>query len=138
MEQKSPPHDLGTETLAEHEFFARNVPYAGLVFMNHGYASSANAERFEWLRPEDTKSLQKYSLNLVRHLLKGVDLRQKKVLDVGCGRGEMLRVLARAAGCSGIGVDADEMEIDIARERTPPELRRPSTPLMSGPLDGLR
>ena len=35
----------------------------------------------------------------------------------------MLRMLARRTGCSGVGVDPDEAELVIARQRTPTELR---------------
>ena len=42
-----------------------------------------------------------------------------RVLDVGCGRGEMLQLLVDASGCTGVGVDPDEDELAIARERSP-------------------
>ena len=53
------------------------------VFMNHGFATED--EDFSWLQSRDEP--QKYSVNLVRHLLAGVDLDGGRVLDVGCGRG---------------------------------------------------
>lgn len=39
------------------------------------------------------------------------------VLDVGCGRGEMLAVAIETHGCRGLGVDPKEMEIERARKR---------------------
>lgn len=55
------------------------------VFMNHGYARLDGRENFCWVRDEDKR--QKYSFNLVRYILDGVDIEENTVLDVGCGRG---------------------------------------------------
>ncbi len=46
-----------------------------------------------------------------------------RVLDVGCGRGEMLRMLAQRTSCRGVGVDPDETELVVARQRTATELQ---------------
>ena len=42
-----------------------------------------------------------------------------RVIDVGCGRGEMLAMLAKSAGVIGTGIDPDDAEITIARNRRP-------------------
>lgn len=42
-----------------------------------------------------------------------------RVIDVGCGRGEMLAILAESRGIVGAGIDPDESEINIARRRQP-------------------
>ncbi len=38
-----------------------------------------------------------------------------RAIDVGCGRGAMLQMLARNSGCAGLGVDLKEEEINVAR-----------------------
>ena len=38
-----------------------------------------------------------------------------RVLDVGCGRGELLIRIAERTGAGGLGVDASEAQIDVAR-----------------------
>lgn len=43
---------------------------------------------------------------------------EDRVLDVGCGRGEMLAMLAEATGCDGVGVDPNEKELTVARARS--------------------
>ncbi len=42
-----------------------------------------------------------------------------RVVDVGCGRGEMLAMLAEAVGAIGTGIDPDDAEIALARDRRP-------------------
>lgn len=42
-----------------------------------------------------------------------------RVLDIGCGRGEMLAMLAETHAAVGTGLDPDPAEIAIARARTP-------------------
>jgi SAM-dependent methyltransferase len=40
-----------------------------------------------------------------------------RVLDVGCGRGELLIRIAERTGAGGLGVDASEKQISVAREQ---------------------
>ncbi|MHC4992962.1 MAG: SAM-dependent methyltransferase [Planctomycetota bacterium] len=55
----------------------------------------------------------------VQRLLASLDLsRDSRVVDVGCGRGEMLAMLAEGVGCRGVGVDPKPDEIERARART--------------------
>jgi ubiquinone/menaquinone biosynthesis C-methylase UbiE len=70
---------------------ARLLPDQRFVFMNHGYCDGT--EDFGELRSED--QLWRYSIQLVRHLLSGLDLRGQRVLDVGCGRGGASSYIAR-------------------------------------------
>lgn len=62
---------------------ARLLPDQRFAFMNHGYDDGQ--EEDGELRAED--HLWRYSIRLVRHVLAGLDLRGRRVLDVGCGRG---------------------------------------------------
>ena len=47
-------------------------------------------------------------------------VRQKKVLDIGCGEGYLSRMLA-SEGASVVAVDYSRKMIEIAQERTPPD-----------------
>ncbi len=42
-----------------------------------------------------------------------------RVVDIGCGRGEMLHILAESCAINGVGIDPDESEINIARRLQP-------------------
>jgi O-methyltransferase len=72
---------------------ATRVPDSRFMFMNHGYAALDRNESFADLRPED--ALWRYQINLVRTLVRGVDLDGKDVLDIGSGRGGTCSYLAR-------------------------------------------
>jgi len=55
------------------------------VFMNYGYASD-NGE-FENLELKKEDESDKYSIQLYDHVVKNYDLKDKNILEVGCGRG---------------------------------------------------
>ena len=52
-------------------------------------------------------------------LVRDADLAGKHVLDVGCGTGENLRVLAETFGCRVAGVDSSEAMLAEARRKVP-------------------
>jgi SAM-dependent methyltransferase len=54
------------------------------------------------------------------------DLRGKRVLDMGCGRGDLLYYCARRGAAAAIGVDYSRAAVEIAKEtikRLPPDLQ---------------
>jgi O-methyltransferase len=71
---------------------ARRLPDSRLTFFNYGLAQRGD-ESWDWVGAEDLP--HKYHLNLVRHVLAGVDLSGKRVLEVGCGRGGNCSYLSR-------------------------------------------
>jgi O-methyltransferase len=102
----------GREWARVYDTVIEMVPYSHLLFMNHGYSARPSGEDFDWLRPEDAGSLQKYSMRMVRYLVEGTDLRGKKVLDVGCGRGGSCSYILRYHGpAEAWGVDFCEGQI---------------------------
>jgi ubiquinone/menaquinone biosynthesis C-methylase UbiE len=74
-----------------YEQIGQKLPDARFVFQNHGYADPE--EDFSWLKPEDAH--HRYPLNLARHLLSGVTLDGRSVLDIGCGRGGTCSYVSR-------------------------------------------
>lgn len=44
---------------------------------------------------------------------------RKRILDVGCGTGELIRVLARESPADVLGIDADRQLLALAREHVP-------------------
>jgi SAM-dependent methyltransferase len=54
------------------------------IFMNYGYESLNNELKIE-LKDEDEES--RYCIQLYDHVVNKVDVKDKKVLEVGCGRG---------------------------------------------------
>lgn len=94
---------------------ATHIPDKRFVFMNHGFAElKLGAEDFSWLKRED--EAWKYSINLVRHLLKAVELDGKRILDVGCGRGGTCSYLMRYAKPKLVrGLDYSDQNIEFCK-----------------------
>lgn len=55
--------------------------------------------------------LKNLELNLIREKI----TQRASVLDIGCGNGETLILLAREKGCTGTGVDFSEKMVELAR-----------------------
>jgi ubiquinone/menaquinone biosynthesis C-methylase UbiE len=52
--------------------------------------------------------------------LSDLDLRERtRIADVGCGTGELTRVLARESPADAVGIDADPTLLDVAHEHVP-------------------
>ena len=70
--------------------------------------------------PSEYRSLRPGGTLLTRQLLSlGGELKNRRVLEVGCGRGETAALLAREFGASIIGVDLSEARISECREKYP-------------------
>jgi len=97
---------------------AEELSDPGLLFLNYGFAVAGNAE--SWVRASDAR--YRYHLSLVRHVLQDVDLRNKTVLEVGCGRGGNCYYLAHYTQAGQVvGLDYCLPNIELARQN--PKLR---------------
>lgn len=98
------------------EWYSRNaiaLPHPSLTFMNHGY-TELPGEDLAWIRPEDWD--QRYQNNLVRYLVSRVSLEDKKVLDIGCGRGGAASYMARYHGASEVvGMDYCDESVELCK-----------------------
>lgn len=100
---------------ARYRRIARAVPGAGPVHMNCGYVdpgqpSSATAG----LAAEDAP--YRYSIELIRRLLRDDDVAGQRVLEVGSGRGGVSAALHRYCGAGEVvGLELDPGQVEIAR-----------------------
>jgi ubiquinone/menaquinone biosynthesis C-methylase UbiE len=92
--------DAANPAAGYYRALAHLLPDQRFQFMNHGYcdAHEGNEENEEseesgGLRGEDLP--WRYSIQLVRHVLAGLELRGSTVLDAGCGRGGASSYLTR-------------------------------------------
>lgn len=84
------------------------------VFLNYGYVSLGaddEARADVPRRPDPT------AVRLVCELIGAADLRGRQVLDVGCGRGGTVALLAELYGADAIGVDLAPEAIAFCRRR---------------------
>lgn len=81
-------------------------------FMNYGFAEPDAS--YDWLKARDEPD--RHHLALVRHVLTGVELAGRKVLEIGCGRGGNCSYLARYTEAGAIfGVDLCHANVDLSR-----------------------
>jgi SAM-dependent methyltransferase len=74
---------------------------AEVIFMNYGYA---DPDQKIDLHPEEEP--HRYSIQLYRHMTESIDLRNKAVVEIGCGRGGGLsHMVKRWVPASAIGID---------------------------------
>lgn len=101
---------------SERDFYdevAEKLPGPELIFLNYGYAD-ASSESCPWIAPADER--YKCHLNLVRHVMSGVDLARRTVLEVGSGRGGNCYYLSRYTQAEKIyGVDKCEANVRFCR-----------------------
>lgn len=102
-----------------YETVAESIPQPSLLFMNYGFSSPGLED--SWIQVADRPF--RLHLNLVRHLLAGVDLSGKSVLEIGCGRGGNCYYLSRYTKARRIvGVDLCAPNLDSAGQN--PALER--------------
>jgi fatty-acid O-methyltransferase len=105
------------------------------VFVNHGFVELDGSDDFAWVRPGDEP--WRYNLNLVRQLVRGVELDGARVLDVGCGRGGTCSYFARYHTPSEVvGVDLIPGQVEFCRAaHQAPNLRFLQADAQSLPFD---
>ena len=81
--------------------------------MNYGFS-----ERNRKLSLEPHEEPNRYSMQLYHHIVDGVDLKNKKILEVGSGRGGGLAFLAKKFGpFKGIGLDMDKIAVKFSNRK---------------------
>jgi ubiquinone/menaquinone biosynthesis C-methylase UbiE len=92
-----------------YEEVAEQLPGPELIFLNYGYADASSESR-PWIVPGDQR--HKCHLNLVKHVMSGVDLAGRTVLEVGSGRGGNCYYLSQYTQAERIyGVDRCEANV---------------------------
>jgi len=104
------------ETVAAfYDAAAERILDSELLFLNYGFEDNG-ALGEEWLDPADRD--HRLHLNLIRHLLLGVELDGKSVLEVSCGRGGNCGYIAKYTGAdSVIGVDRCVGTLRLSRDK---------------------
>jgi SAM-dependent methyltransferase len=88
--------------------------HAEMMFMNYGYAELDAAGTRLALRPEDESN--RYSIQLYHHVASGVDLTDRDVLEVGCGRGGGASYIARYLHPRSVtGIDVAPNAVDFCK-----------------------
>jgi len=78
-----------------------------LIFMNYGYSEPGIVVPLD---PKD--EVNRYSVQLYHHLAEMADLKNKDIVEVGCGRGGGLEYIARTCSpLSAIGIDLEKSAI---------------------------
>ena len=102
-----------------YESVAETIPRPDLLFFNYGYWQPGLDD--SWILPAHAR--YRHHLNLIRHLLGGVDLRGKAVAEIGCGRGGNCCYLQHYSEPARIvGVDLCAPNLALARQN--PDLQR--------------
>jgi len=99
-------------------YYVRKYDIHLLEQLNEEYRSKPLKESFPQYDPE---SQFKIADSRLRQLSEIVDLKEKKVLEVGCGRGYLSKSLADRYGCSVVGIDISE-HVEWQNLKNPPNL----------------
>lgn len=83
-------------------------------FMNYGYVPVGNAPKL-LLKPED--ELDRLFIQLYNHVLEGIDLKGKTLLEVGSGRGGGADFAARYFSPASVtGIDLSKNAVELSRQ----------------------
>ena len=95
-----------------YQYLTTNDEDADLLFMNYGFANlDSNAKKL-FLKGSDEK--YRFCIQLYRHVVSSVNLREKDVLEVGCGRGGgSSHIVKHLKPKSMTGIDFSEKAIDF-------------------------
>ena len=92
---------------------AERLPSPELIFLNYGFAEGSG-ESCSWIAPADQR--HKYHLNLVKHVMTGVELTRRTILEVGSGRGGNCYYFSRYTPAKRIyGIDRCEANVRFCR-----------------------
>lgn len=83
-------------------------------FLNYGYCSLGGDDE---ARADVPRRFDPTAIRLVCELIGGADLRNQRVLDVGCGRGGAVLLLADFYGAEALGVDLAPEAIAFCRRK---------------------
>jgi len=93
-----------------YQYLARLDTEAYLLYMNYGYAPLAANQPNIQLRESDEKN--RYCIQLYHHIASAIDLKQRDVLEIGCGRGGGAAYIARYLTPHSIqGIDISDQAI---------------------------
>ncbi len=104
-----------------YDFTARAVADDDFVFMNLGYADLNAA--IDSVRLQDPSQVNYFSEQLYQHVAGAVSLKDKEVLEIGCGRGGGSAFITRSLGprsvtaldYSGVAIERCKQRYNIAR-----------------------
>jgi SAM-dependent methyltransferase len=96
-----------------YDLLAGRYPQADWTFMNYGYAAVDPAVELPLARADEAN---RYPIQLYQHVLRTVDLRGARVLEVGCGRGGGCSYMARyLEPASVLGIDISARAVAFCR-----------------------
>lgn len=83
---------------------------AGCPACGHHFNTAFEADRLVYAPAYDTSqhhsaTFRAYAEQLARRLVEAYDLREKTVVDIGCGKGDLLKLVCRLGGNRGFGYD---------------------------------
>lgn len=98
-----------------YNWLAKKYSDADLLFMNYGYSDPDSSTTPIKLKEQDER--YRYPIQLYEYVIRKVDLHNKEVLEVGCGRGGGMAHLARRYPVRKItGVDLSRVAIEWCRQ----------------------